>query len=98
MSHHHNDEGHHHHSNEHHHHHHHSPPSSTLSLEEKLSKLLDHWVHHNDDHAENYRDWGAQAKTAQHDEVARLLEEAAQMTEKISEKFAEAADKLKSQA
>jgi hypothetical protein len=70
--------------------------SDTLSLEEKLSKLLDHWVHHNDDHALNYRDWGSKAKVKGLDEVARLLEEAAQMTEKVSEVFNTAAATLKS--
>ena len=83
----------------HHHHHHHdhgsdhqdATPAGTLSFEEKMSRLLEHWVGHNDDHAQNYRDWAAQAKDNQLTEVAGLLEEAARMTDEISEKFKAAA-------
>ncbi len=78
-------------------HHHHASPQP-LTLEEKLTKLLDHWVSHNDDHAKNYRDWGVQAKTVNLNEVADLLEEAAQLTEHISEKFMAAAAILKRQS
>ena len=86
---------HHHHHGDHHHSSDHQESSDTLSLEEKLTKLLDHWIQHNDDHAKNYRDWGSKAKAKELDEVARLLEEAAQMTEKISEVFSAAATTLK---
>jgi len=30
---------------------------NSLTFDEKLVKLLEHWIKHNDDHAENYRDW-----------------------------------------
>lgn len=84
------------------HHHHkdvtHQASSDTLSLEEKLTKLLDHWVHHNHDHAKTYRDWSSQAKAIDLNEVARLLEEAALLTDKISAKFDTAANLLKSKA
>ena len=85
-----------HHHGDHHHSCNHQESSDTLSLEEKLSKLLDHWVQHNDDHAVNYRNWGSKAKVKGLDEVARLLEEAAQMTEKTGEVFKAAAATLKS--
>ena len=56
-----------------------------------MIKLLEHWVKHNDDHADTYRDWAAKAKDDHMDQVALLLEEAAEMTLKISEKFQDAA-------
>jgi len=49
----------------HHHHHHHDHDheiESTLSFDEKMIKLLEHWVKHNDDHAETYRGWAKKAK------------------------------------
>ncbi len=88
-----------HHHHDGHHHHHHSNQSSEsggLSLEEKLEKLLAHWVSHNDDHARNYQDWGAQAREKGLNDVARLLEEAAELTQTISERFIAAENVLKS--
>lgn len=79
----------------HHHHHDHSEERSGLSFEEKMSKLLDHWVKHNDDHAATYRDWAGKAEEGENPQLAVLLEEAAEMTLKISEKFEEAAHLIK---
>lgn len=88
-----------HHHHHHHHEHHHAEDQNkteSMSLEEKLAKLLDHWIGHNGDHAQTYRDWGDRAKNENLDDVARLLEEAAGMTEKISDIFNAAAESLKS--
>ncbi len=90
MSHHHDHERKHHHEHSHKHEHDHGTPGS-LSFNEKMVKLLDHWVRHNDDHASNYRDWAAKAKAENLPETAALLEEAADMTRQISEKFETAA-------
>jgi hypothetical protein len=73
----------------------HQTSSDTLSLEEKLSKLFDHWIQHNDDHAKTYRAWGSKAKHQKLDEIACLLEEAAQITEKINTVLSTAATNLK---
>ena len=76
----------------HHHHHDHGHEiESTLSFDEKMIKLLEHWVKHNDDHAETYRDWAKKAKEKNMDEAGLLLEDAAEMTLEISKKFEEAA-------
>jgi len=78
----------------HHHHHHHDHDheiESTLSFDEKMIKLLEHWVKHNDDHAETYRGWAKKAKEKNMDETGSLLEDAAEMTLEISKKFEEAA-------
>jgi len=79
----------------HHHHHDHDEERTGLSFEEKMSKMLDHWVKHNDDHAATYREWAAKAKDGEMPQVADLLEDAAEMTLKISEKFEEAARLIK---
>ncbi len=74
-----------------HHHDHDHEIVSTLSFDEKMIKLLEHWVKHNDDHAETYRDWAKKAKEKNMDEAGSLLEDAAEMTLEISKKFEEAA-------
>ena len=63
-----------------------------MPFEEKLKKILDHWIKHNMDHAETYRDWAERAHQAQMDDVARLLKEAADLNITMNEKF-EAAKK-----
>ena len=77
----------------HHHHHHHEhehDTESTLSFDEKMIKLLEHWIRHNDDHAETYRDWAKKAKENHMDEAGSLILDAAEMTLAISKKFEEA--------
>ena len=66
---------------------------TTLSFDEKMIKLLEHWMKHNDDHAQTYRDWAGKAKKKNKRKTALLLEDAAEMTLSISKKF-EAAVKL----
>lgn len=96
MSHHHDhDHKHHHHHDHKHHHHNDYDIQSTLSFDEKMIKLLEHWIKHNDDHAGTYRGWAQKAKDNGLPDAASLLEDAAAMTDKISKKFEEAAVKIK---
>jgi rubrerythrin len=87
-----------HHNKDHHHHHeshhHHEEVSPDLSEKEKLIKLLDHWVKHNGDHADNYLQWAHKAKENGFQEVAQCLEEAAKLTHSITEKFIQANQSL----
>jgi hypothetical protein len=78
--------------NHHHHHHHHHDHDSNgeLSFDEKMAKLLDHWVKHNQDHALNYRNWAEKAKANGKAKAGLFLEEAADMSLAINEKFAAA--------
>ncbi len=69
--------------------HHHSHP---LSFSEKGSKLLSHWIQHNNDHAHNYRQWAAEFRLNQLPQVAALLESAAEATLRINQILDEAAD------
>jgi hypothetical protein len=92
---------HHHHGHHHEHDHDHDHPdvhqgtSTTLTFEQKFIKLLEHWVKHNDDHARTYREWAHKAQHAGMDQVDRLLQEAAEMTDAISTKFDQAAKLIK---
>jgi hypothetical protein len=75
------------------HHHHNHEIESALSFDEKMIKLLEHWIKHNDDHAQTYRDWAKKAKEKNKSKAALMLEDAAEMTLSISKKF-ESAIKL----
>ena len=70
-----------------HHHKHDHEIQSTLSFDEKMIKLLKHWINHNDDHAQTYRDWAQKAKEKNKSKAALMLEDAAEMTLSISKKF-----------
>ena len=70
-----------------HHHHHHHDSQGELSFDEKITKMLSHWIKHNEDHASNYRNWAEKAKANDMDEAGILLEDAADMSLAINEKF-----------
>jgi hypothetical protein len=98
MTHHDHDHKHHNH-HEHHDHHHHDhsqeqDSKTTMSDKEKLVKLLDHWVAHNKDHADNYTQWSGKAEGMGLEQAARLLRDAADLTLAISDKFIKAKDTL----
>jgi hypothetical protein len=89
MPHHHKDES------DHHHHHHNHDISSTLSFGDKLIKRLEHWIKHNDEHAETYRNWAEKAKENGMEKTGELLEEVKEMTRLITGKFEEAIRSVK---
>lgn len=77
-----------------HHHHHDHEIRSSLSFDEKMIKLLDHWIKHNDDHAETYKNWANKAKENDLADAAVLLEDAAEMTLLINKKFENAVKQI----
>jgi hypothetical protein len=81
------------------HHHHHDDTrvegQSTLSEREKLGKLLEFWINHNDDHANIYREWSGKAGSENLGEVANLLEQASELTLSINELFKQAIKRLR---
>ncbi|MBT4363548.1 MAG: hypothetical protein HOD17_03585 [Desulfobacteraceae bacterium] len=77
------------------HHDHNHDTQSTMSFEEKLVKLLDHWVKHNIDHAGTYKEWAEKAGDKGLDKVVLLLNEASELTIEINEKFKEAVGSIK---
>lgn len=99
MSHHDHDHDHHDHSHEHHHahehhhgadhHHDHSAveASSTPSEKDKLVKMVEHWVHHNEEHARSYHDWAQRAHQLGLDDVRALLEQIADDTQLQTRNF-----------
>ncbi|MEJ5347531.1 MAG: hypothetical protein WHS46_02415 [Desulfosoma sp.] len=65
----------------HNHHEGHDPKGdqepSALSMKEKLAKMLEHWIHHNEDHAVSYRRWAQHAQSDGLAQVAEVLEKVA---------------------
>ena len=73
---------------------HHHEVQNNLSFEEKLVKLLEHWLKHNEDHSKTYRDWAQKAKENKIDKAASLIEDAARMTDEINRKLQAALESL----
>jgi hypothetical protein len=67
---------------------------SSLSEREKLERLLEHWIKHNDDHIKTYREWSEKAGALNLQDVATLLEEACEIAESLNELFKRASEKL----
>ena len=79
-----------------HHHHDHKGTGSDdqapdLSFPEKAEKLLAHWIHHNIDHAQNYRQWAAAFNQHGLSDAGALLDAAAELTDQINQKLEQAA-------
>ena len=73
-----------------HHHDHQHDVASDLSFEEKLIKLLEHWLKHNHDHAHTYDQWAERAKANDMPRVGALIDEIGELTRTIDEKIKEA--------
>lgn len=73
--------------------HHHSEESS-MTFAEKSAKRLAHWIQHNDDHAQNYRQWAEEFNQHQLPQVAALLESAADLTAQLNQILNEALHQL----
>ena len=71
----------------HSHAHDHGGVSDSLSFDEKMIKRLEHWVRHNDDHADTYRTWAKTAKDMEMSDLSDLLVEMAEMTIAIRQKI-----------
>ncbi|MFZ2634467.1 MAG: hypothetical protein WA081_21800 [Desulfosalsimonadaceae bacterium] len=76
------------HSHPHTHSHDHGP--AEMPFPEKMMKLLDHWIKHNDEHAKTYQSWAEQARQNHLGRAAVLIEEAAAMSLAVNEKFEQA--------
>jgi hypothetical protein len=61
--------------------HHHHDSTDELSPREKLVKLLEHWIKHNEGHAQTYQEWAEKAGAiSMGAEVEGCLKEAAGQT------------------
>ena len=80
------------------HHHHHEDNGAevkgTLSEREKLGRLLEYWIKHNEEHANTYLEWSKKANTEELKDVAEILEEASNTALSLNALFKEALKKL----
>ena len=74
----------------HSHHHHHDDTQEVLTFEQKMFKILDHWIKHNKDHAATYRDWAEKARQNKLLAVGELLDDAAEIALQVNGKFKDA--------
>ena len=92
---------HHDHDHEHHHHHghdhHHHDETGELSFGEKLVRLFDHWIKHNESHAQTYLDWGEKAKAQGREDISVLLNDIAGLSDQLTEKLKAGLDKAQNQ-
>jgi hypothetical protein len=79
---------------DHHHHHDHGHPAE-LSLDDKLIKLLEHWIRHNQEHAKTYGDWAEKAAADSKGEVSILLNEAVSLSMDLNRKFEKALTRMR---
>jgi len=82
------------HMSEDHHHHHEHDSHGELSFDEKIVKILNHWIKHNEDHASNYRNWAEKAKANGKEKAGKFLLEAAQMSLATNDLFEKALAEL----
>ena len=70
-------------------HDHHHDDDKVLTFEEKFVKLLEHWIKHNEDHADTYRKWMGKVEGSKVAGAYEVLNKAAAMTEMINNEFKE---------
>ena len=73
-----------------HHHHHDHEIKSDLTMEQKLEKLLAHWIKHNEDHGKTYAEWMKKAEDSGLTKTAKILSEVTELTSRINTKLKEA--------
>ena len=79
----------------HNHDHTHSDSHSEMTFKEKINKLIEHWIKHNDDHALTYRQWAGRARAEGLDDVASAMIAAAEKNVVINQEFKQALETLK---
>jgi hypothetical protein len=57
---------------------------------EKLKRLIPHWMEHNDEHAETYKNWAEKASSVDMKELSMILIKLHQESKKLRELFEEA--------
>jgi len=64
------------------------------SIVEKLSVLIQHWISHNEEHAQEYRKWADRLEVEGLGEIAGLIRQAADLVVGSNRQFLSAQEKL----
>ena len=65
-----------------------------MTFPQKARKLIDHWIQHNEDHAQSYREWADNFRQSGLDSAADRLETAADLTRQINLTLTGALDQI----
>ena len=74
----------------HSHNHHHDHNHNELSVKDKLSSLLDHWIDHNISHKESYLSWSEKARNEDLPKIVTCLENISRLTDQIDSELQKA--------
>ncbi len=66
-----------------------------MDVREKLRVLVDHWMEHNRDHAEEFREWASRARDLAEDAAGDNILRAVARLEEANEFLLQAAEELK---
>jgi hypothetical protein len=83
----------HHHDHGHHDHQENKTEVRELSFEEKLIRMFEHWIKHNESHSQTYADWREKARANGMAGVAGLLDEIGQLNSRLTEKLKDGLNK-----
>lgn len=67
---------------------------ATRTDEDKLRILLPHWIEHNSEHAEEFRQWAERVRLSGHEETANKIMTAASQLTQVNETLAIALEEL----
>jgi hypothetical protein len=68
---------------------------SSLSFNEKMIKLLNHWIKHNQDHADTYLEWAQKAESHHLTQVTENLKKIQLLTQEIHHNLIDAKKSVK---
>ena len=86
------------HNHDHHHDHHHDhADGAVLDFGTKLTRRLEHWRHHNEDHLQGYQQWAEAAGANGCDDVAAHLQAVLTLSRQITEHLEKALEGLHAQ-
>ncbi len=60
----------------------------------RLRTLLNYWIHHNEEHSQEFREWAKKVKVSGEAEASEEIEQAAQEMDKTSESLSQALRRL----
>lgn len=66
-----------------------------LTFEQKLIKLFEHWIDHNNSHKDTFFTWSDRAKEAGLDKVAKNIETAGKLSNDVTDQLEQALETLK---
>jgi hypothetical protein len=83
---------------QHHHTHHNEENSARMPFATRAEKLIGHWIQHNEDHGQSYRQWALQFRQNHLEKAAAALDSVAELSDQIDRMLRKAADHIAASA